>query len=780
MRRMESRTLRNGLVAATAVTIVATSSAAVASTPPPTFDGPDVTAAPPDYATQVLGDPWDYANDSDILVDGNGPTMNVSGTTVRDGRLVFDVTGSGYVSPVFPGFPGALPAGREGTRRPVEASRYTRATFRMYAAATTPAALTWFRCPAFEDRCLGGHRFTARPGWHTYELPMVNEFPGLPQEWTGQVLGLRLALNAQQTTRIELDWFRLHAPATGPTIRWQNPSPGSVSSLVWDADTDLGNNTAASPDWGVLATTTAATGVATLPAGMAPGRYRFVATAGSTRTGYSRALVVDRPPQPVIDDPDEVGGADYATVVRGDPWDLSQASDVERLGNVTSVSYADGVLSATNGGGTINDPFVWLRQAGTIDPSRYHRLTVRTSYDGPFDLADAPGGGTHGRWLWRRADRGDVFQDSREIVTYTTVDRYTVDLATDPPGAIAESGPGWLGSAVTAVRWDPNEDRGARRWRLDSVELRADDATTSARTFEIRWHDDAHADGTTVDLYADTDARGFDGRLIAEDVAQRAGDNTFRWVASDVPDGRYWIHLTASDGVSTSRTYATGPVRVAGTTPPSRPPVTVRDTAPACPEGEVPEDGASDVPATSPHEAAIDCVTWWEVARGRTDGRYQPEASVSRAQMASFLARAVVAAGGQLPDDPPDAFADDDGLIHEHAIDQVAAVGIAGGVDADRFAPGEAVTRGQMATFLARSLAHVLGQPLPASQDWFHDDETSAHQANINRVAEAGIAAGTATGVYEPNRAVRRDQMASFLARTLALLVEEGDATPPS
>ncbi|MBW3659315.1 MAG: S-layer homology domain-containing protein [Actinobacteria bacterium] len=768
------------LVVAAVVAALAPAPSAGAATEAPTFAGDDVVAAPPDYATEVLGDPWDYRNREDILVDGNGPTLNVANTTLQHGRLVFDVTGSGYVSPVFPGFPGAIPAGREGTHRPIDASRYDRATFRMYSSVRVPAALMWFGCPAFEDRCLGGHRFTAEPGWHTYELPMVNEFPGLPVAWAGAVLGLRVALNAETTAHVEVDWMRLHRAAPGTRVEWTNPSPGSRSSLLWDADADPSNNTADRPGWGVLGTTTAETGTATFPAGMAPGAYRFLATSGGNRTPYSRPLTVDRPPQPVIDDPDEAGGADYATVVLRDPWDLSQASDVAKLGNVTGVSFSDGMLQATNGGPTVNDPYVLLRQQGTIDPARFHRLTVRMTYDGPFDLADAPGGGTHGRLLWQRQDRGDDFQDGREIVTYTTVDTYTADLATDPAGAISEDGPGWTGSPITAVRWDPNEDRGARRWRLDAVELRADDRTTSGRAFDIRWHDEAHTEGTTVDLYADTDRRGFDGRLIASGVVQRAGANTYRWVASDVPDGRYWIHVSASNGVSSSRTYAGGPVRVSGTAPPSRPAVTARSIEPACPTGDVPEDGASDVPAGNVHEAAIDCVAWWDIAKGRTDGTYRPAWSVSRAQMASFVARTILESGGALPSDPPDAFDDDDGDPHEHAIDQLAAVGVVTGDGQGGFSPDVPVTRAQMATFLARSLEHRLGQPLAATRDWFADDESSPHQANINRVAEAGIATGTSTGVYAPAQQVRRDQMASFLARTLALLVDEGVTTPPA
>ena len=145
--------------------------------------------------------------------------------------------------------------------------------------------------------------------------------------------------------------------------------------------------------------------------------------------------------------------------------------------------------------------------------------------------------------------------------------------------------------------------------------------------------------------------------------------------------------------------------------------------------------------------------------------RFCPQRAVTRAQMASFLARAL-----RLPAATRDHFSDDDRSVHEDNINRIARAGITLGCNppaSDRFCPQRAVTRAQMASFLARALR------LPAAtRDHFSDDDRSVHEDNINRIARAGITLGCnppASDRFCPQRAVTRAQMASFLARALTL-----------
>jgi hypothetical protein len=149
--------------------------------------------------------------------------------------------------------------------------------------------------------------------------------------------------------------------------------------------------------------------------------------------------------------------------------------------------------------------------------------------------------------------------------------------------------------------------------------------------------------------------------------------------------------------------------------------------------------------------------------------------------MASFIARLVDQTSTPLPVDAPDAFTDDDGAAfaeHEANIDRLAAAGIVSGRTATTYGPGLLVTRGQMATFLVRAHRYVTGSLLPLDERWFRDRDP-VHGDNVDRAASAGIATGYSNGTYRPGLDVRRDQMASFLVRLLDLLVDGGFAVPP-
>ena len=137
---------------------------------------------------------------------------------------------------------------------------------------------------------------------------------------------------------------------------------------------------------------------------------------------------------------------------------------------------------------------------------------------------------------------------------------------------------------------------------------------------------------------------------------------------------------------------------------------------PIC-DDTVPPAPFTDVSRTSVHATSIDCIASFELTAGVGDDRYDPAGQVTRGQMASMLARLLVGAGAIEPLTDPDG---DD--------------------------------------------------PAPAS---FDDLDGNVHAAAIEALAATGIASGFDDGTYRPSEPIDRGQMAALLVRTYGELTEQ-------
>jgi hypothetical protein len=142
-----------------------------------------------------------------------------------------------------------------------------------------------------------------------------------------------------------------------------------------------------------------------------------------------------------------------------------------------------------------------------------------------------------------------------------------------------------------------------------------------------------------------------------------------------------------------------------------------------------------------------------------------PDDAVTRGQMAAFLVRAL----GYTDDGGGDRFSDDDTSVFAADIDRLATARVTYGCDPPdntRFCPDDPVTRGQMAAFLVRAL----GYTDDGGGDRFVDDDTSVFEADIDRLATAGVTYGCdppTNTMFCPTQPVTRAQMAAFLHRAI-------------
>jgi hypothetical protein len=167
----------------------------------------------------------------------------------------------------------------------------------------------------------------------------------------------------------------------------------------------------------------------------------------------------------------------------------------------------------------------------------------------------------------------------------------------------------------------------------------------------------------------------------------------------------------------------------------------------------------------SPHEADIEAIALAGITAGCnvTTDRFCPRAAVTRAEMATFLLAALkekplTVYRGYFTDVPA-------GQWYTGMVERAYELGLTAGTGQRRFSPGAAVTRAEMATFLHRALGLAAVPPgsyfgdVPSGA-WFAPFVESIRRRGIT----AGCAAGPPP-LFCPSQPVLREQMATFLAR---------------
>ena len=172
----------------------------------------------------------------------------------------------------------------------------------------------------------------------------------------------------------------------------------------------------------------------------------------------------------------------------------------------------------------------------------------------------------------------------------------------------------------------------------------------------------------------------------------------------------------------------------------------------------------------SVHEPALEALASRGVLAGIEcgEGLICPSEPLKRWEMAVWLARVLDGAHPGSVD--TERFSDVDyDMWWAPSVEQLFDSGITVGCRRDplQYCPHNPVTRAQMATFLKRAFDLE-----PAPSAGFTDVSGDSHGANIDALAAAGITVGCSRDPlrYCPTRSVTRGQMASFLARALGLI----------
>jgi len=157
----------------------------------------------------------------------------------------------------------------------------------------------------------------------------------------------------------------------------------------------------------------------------------------------------------------------------------------------------------------------------------------------------------------------------------------------------------------------------------------------------------------------------------------------------------------------------------------------------------------------SPYEDHVEWLVSASAVAGCTETLFCPDESITRAELAYFVASVLgLPPGG-------DAFVDDNSSAHEDAINAVAAADLHVPCSAGpaQFCPDDTVSRGEIAAWV------VLAYELPPGPNAFSDDDGSPFETSIDALAAAGVTSGCSVqhNKYCPDLLVDRGASAALL-----------------
>lgn len=573
-----------------------------------------------DFATDELGNPWDFLQEKDIGWEENfsGPSVGVpSGVWTA-----VNATPGGYVFPLFPGFARSLFSEgfsddknlpKLGINHRINASKYYYLSYRLNHSQRSTFAIYWDaddtrqeywpdpqspRC-ASADKFYNGPFSYAHTGFNTYsfDLRSINSLCEQKQgSWSGNPYVLRLdpSVGGGAGATTQIDWIRLVDPSSAPnhTINWSSSSvAGTIITIYYD-------NNASGYDGTPIARFTNGQnpGTYTFPTAiLPPGDYYFYIesrdfsgnTLGSVRalSNYSPLLRITPKPAGYITAPSMTSGEEYSSSVLGNPWDMASSADIPNLDpsvwpdpfrQFSTPTFISGSSESTDGGSifaaqanppingaTESDAQIHLNVSKRfpIDTAKFRYLTYRINIDETNfpTMHDKIAYGWVMRPVWWNGNFTDDHHRPKAHIMYEGWHEYGTDLA-DP--SIIEYGSPWSSyRSFDHFRIDPLETNVFTWFYLDYVKLYAENRASSG-FYDITYSiSDVGSGSVSASIYYDTNNSGYDGTLITTISGLSAGNYTYRWNTSSLPDQTsYYVYIVLSNGVSSTKFYS--PVHV--------------------------------------------------------------------------------------------------------------------------------------------------------------------------------------------------------------------------
>jgi hypothetical protein len=527
-----------------------------------------VLAEMDEFATNVLGDPWDMNQASDLAFyrSESGMTNSVFNSGIYS-ALMADRDGSGIerITLLTSGAQdnAAMRIGKIGYNYPINADRYRYLTYRLYKSnpeCNNGGLIIWYADDSYSTNAAGiSNSFPVTPGasspcsgWFTIVLDLATiGLQAGSKTWSGTIREIMIKPFAGGGTglplaTVKLDYARLTSanPLTARpfTIRWTGDGTGGDVTLY----ASPGNRTLDDDDFLIAAGQDPAGGSYRFETGVLPAGEYYIAAENSTGIAWSDgSLIINSPPQTIITAPSMSSGQDYAETEIGNAWDMDDANDLnDELPPgwdpcVVNENYSDGLYRADlapacppNEPGSDSMLIIGhLNPPGPdpiIDTHTYRYLSFRFFHSGEQNVGE----GWVARFGWWQKQKTGVTEAtvmSRDIIIYEGWNTYKVDLwAADVVDETNPSGTPWRDSAPNRLRLDPSEllFNHFPAWiAIDWLRLTAMDEVQAGDVYAVRYSVDRDQ-AVNLAFYYDTDRNPNNGRTLIGLSLMGSNDNT--------------------------------------------------------------------------------------------------------------------------------------------------------------------------------------------------------------------------------------------------------------
>jgi hypothetical protein len=551
-----------------------------------------------DFATQVLRDPWDMSQFSDVSQGLNQPGYELV-TNISYQNEVFQATSTSITKPdaqfflLWPGFQQDMFIGKVGHNYPIPSAEYhcLYLAMQVNSPKSDDFQAFWF---ADETQNQGASpwgfaTYHLHPGiWYLYKADLLDPSildGGTPWDEHESWQGLRIDPTNLGNVTFSVDWARLTncQPSSLPPI-----SIPAGSNTIGVSVNPSGTARSISLDPSTYSVSTNGDRVTINVDGLQAGTYNYnITRSGSTIASGSfnvnQAAIIN------FDKPSYSSGVDYATQA-GNAWDMNGSNDATGLYDMTA-AFSNGLLNMYTSSG--KDPRVQLWKAGSITPSNGFRyLNFRMYTQGAYQDI---GKGMIVRWIWGTPNgSSECYLVSQDIPFDVGWQTYSVDLY-DSFNGLAEQtlncSPAnstiWKNTpSINYFRWDPNENiTGTTMFQqLDWIKLTKMDQVTKGQPFTLRINGNKNMAGVSLSFYYTADRSNPRAHLLSiippdgsppdgkykvylpmimnmADNSVTPGQN-YLWNTSNVDPGTYYICVEANDGYNTGIYCSDAPVNV--------------------------------------------------------------------------------------------------------------------------------------------------------------------------------------------------------------------------